>query len=117
MRTVDVLIDGFENIKILQQYLYLSEDNSITVKNSLGVELEISMNDEGHYYAKNATLLDVPAMLYDSDMSVPVMLGIIEYLQSVPAIKYPNKFENRWEEIVNTCLHNVAFNEKIRMES
>ena len=32
IRTNDVLIDGFQDVKILYQYLYMSENHFITIK-------------------------------------------------------------------------------------
>lgn len=110
MRTNDILLDGFENICILQQYLYMSKDHFITVENSIGVKLEIRMEENLHYYCKNTNFPDAPETCYSDSMTNETMLAIIEQLKNTPAIEFPQSFNNRWDEIKTICSTNVVTN-------
>ena len=114
MRTKEVLLDDFDNIKIFQQYLYMSEEHFVTVINTLGVELRIRMGANLHYYCKNMNFPNLPDMHYSENMNNEVILGIIEQLKEQPAVSFPKSFSNRWEEIKNITQTNLAKNEMER---
>lgn len=110
MRTNTILLDSFEDIKILQQYLYMSEEHTITIQNTIGVDLILRMDENLHFYSKNTQFPDVPEMDLSSTMTIPTMLSIIEQLKEQPTQILKTK-ENRWEEIKSLCRTNVAHNE------
>lgn len=110
MRTRDMLIEGFENIKILQQYLYMSEEHSILIYNSIGVPLRLRMDDNGRYMCQNMHFPDLPETCWDKIMTVNVTLNVIEQLKEEPAVEFPQRFENRWEEIKALTQTNVSLN-------
>lgn len=99
MRTNDILIDGFEEIKILQRYLYMSEDHFIEIKNSIGVPLRIRMGENLHYYCKNMNFPSVPEICWSEDMHINTMLAIISQLKESKPVEFPERFESRWQEI------------------
>lgn len=111
MRTTDVLLQGFENIKILQQYLYISEEHSITITNCIGVQLQIRMGENLHYYCKNMNFPNLPDACWSDNMHPTTMLNIIDQLKEIPAIEFPQSFANRWEEIKMITMTNVTQNE------
>lgn len=108
MRTVDTLLE-FEDIPILWQYLYMSEDHFITVDNGVA-KLEIRMRDNCSFHAKNLNFPDLPDLEYTDMMVIPNMLGIIDQLKNVPAIEFPSEFTSRWEEIKTVAIANVVQN-------
>jgi hypothetical protein len=108
LRTNDILI-GMEDIVIIYQYLYMSEDNFITIDNGMA-KLEIRMNEDGYFHAKNLNFPDLPDLDYTDIMNIPNMLGIIEQLKETSPIEFPNSFKNRWEEIKSITLMNVVQN-------
>ena len=110
MRTKDMLLDKFENIKILYQYLYMSEEHKILIHNSINVPLEIHMDENLHFWCKNLNFPDIDPMLYDSTMNLNTVLDIIEILKETKAIELPNVFANRWEEIRAMTASNCALN-------
>ena len=114
MRTTETLFD-MEEIPILLQYLYMSEDHYITVYNKV-TDLEIRMTDSCYFKAKNLSFPDVPELDYTDMMSVMCMLGIIDQLKTVPAVEFPTCFANRWEEIKTITDTNVAQNKMNRRE-
>ena len=107
MRTVDTLLD-LEEIPILWQYLYMDEDNYITVDNGV-TKLEIRMRENGSFHAKNLNFPDLPDLDYTDMMVIPNMLGIIDQLKHVPPIEF-NNFKYRWEEIRTITITNVTQN-------
>lgn len=107
MRTVDTLFD-LEDITILYQYLYMSEDHFITVDNGIA-KLEIRMNDKGYFHCKNLNFPELPDSNYTDMMTIPNMFGIIDQLKNVPPIEF-DSFKSRWEELRTITLSNVAQN-------
>lgn len=108
MRTNDVLID-LEEIPILWQYLYMSEEHYITVDNGLA-KLEIRMRENCSFHAKNLNFPDLPDLEYTDMMTIPNMLGIIDQLKTVLPVEYPDCFKNRWDEVRSITLTNVSQN-------
>lgn len=108
MRNRDMLFE-FNEITILWQYLYLSEEHSIKVENMLGIPLEFSMDENGVVWKKNLHFPEVPKTC--ECLEIPIWLGIIEQLKTKPAEEIPNgRFKNRWDEIRTLTLTTVALN-------
>lgn len=108
MRTVDTLLE-LEDIPILWQYLYMSEDHYITVDNGL-TKLEIRMTDNCYFKAKNLRFPELPDHNYTDMMTIPNMLGIIDQLKHSPPVEFKNEFKSRWEELKAITITNVAQN-------
>lgn len=96
MRNIDMLKDIKDAFR-LQQWLYADENNRITVKNAVGAELTLSMDEEGEVMARFEDAdQTVP---YDGMLSVPIWLGIIEQLREQPPERKHTEFKSRWDEI------------------
>lgn len=108
MRTTDVLFE-LEEIPILWQYLYMSENHFITIDNGV-TKLEIRMRENCSFHAKNLSFPDLPDLEYTDMMTIPNMLGIIDQLKNVPAVEFKEHFKSRWDEVRNITLGNVAQN-------
>ena len=106
-RSKDILMHGFDEIKILLQYLYMSEEHFVVVDNSI-CKLEIRMSPSMQLTAKNLNFPNIPASA--RDIVLPELLGIIEQLEETPAAEYPKSFQNRWEEIKTICADNLVNN-------
>ena len=111
MRDKNVL-DKFEDIKILHQYLYMSDEHSVEVVNSIGVPLRIRMDENLHYWCKNLNFPNVPEADWSESMTLGVTLSVIEQLKETPAVEFPKRFKNRWEEIKELTKINVFSNKK-----
>ena len=109
MRTKTVLMETFENIKLLSQYLYMSEEHKVVIHNSIGVPLELSMDEKLNIWCKNLNFENVPPMLYNSEFSPATCDTIVELLKEEPALQ-PELFSNRWEEIEKTVKVNLSLN-------
>ncbi len=110
MRDKFVLLEDFENMKILCQYLYMSENHKIVVHNAIKVPLEIRMRDDLHIECRNLNFPDIPAMHYDSEFNPFTMCNIVEVLKEEPAVELPNAFKNRWDEIKALTTTQVSLN-------
>ena len=108
MRTKDFLF-SLNEITTLLQYLYMDAEHYICVKNSF-TTLKIHMTDQLQFLAENLSFPNCPAMDYTAEMTVPVMLSVIEKLKIQPAKEFPNAFTSRWEEIKNITEANVSLN-------
>lgn len=106
MRRNDILIDKIEEIKILLQWFYMSEDNKVEVKGKFANTL-VWMNENLEFKARNLMFEDLPEMDFTSTMTVPFMAGLIENLKKENAVTFPNKFSSRWEEIRELALTNL----------
>lgn len=107
MRDIPTLLE-LEEIPILWQYLYMDEDNFITVDNGMA-KLEIRMRESCTFHTKNLNFPDLPDLEYTEMMTVPNMLGIIDQLKGVPPVEIKS-FSSRWEEIRSITLATVAQN-------
>lgn len=107
------MIKGFEDIKVLYQFLYQSEEHYIEIPSVTGSIITLHMSQECRFIGKNSALPDIPEIDYTCDMSIPMLLQIIQELKNTPAIEFPKRFENRWEEIMTISNTNVALNMKI----
>lgn len=110
MRTKEVLFDKFEEIKIFQQYLYMSASNSITIHNSIGVQLRIRIDGDLNYWCKNLNFPNVPEANWTEEMSIRKTLEVIELLKQESPVEFPKVFDNRWTEIKAICIANLAHN-------
>lgn len=108
MRRSDILIEGFDNIERLCQYLYMSEDHKINVKNSIGVPLEIRMDENMRFKIKNLNFPDCPE--FRDDLTFETLLGIVDKLKEQDAVVFPNRFDNRWQEIEEMTAMNLSLN-------
>lgn len=108
MRTKDTLM-AMENIALLCQYLYMSEEHSITFNNGI-TDLTIRMADNLSVMCKNIRFQDLPESNWTDNFTPLNCLNIIENLKTMPAEEYKESFENRWEEIKSITLHNLALN-------
>ena len=108
MRRSDILIEGFDNIGRLCQYLYISEDHKVNVKNSIGVPLEVRMDENMRFKVKNLNFPDCPETY--NDLTFESLLGIVDQLKEQDAVEYPDRFDNRWHEISEMTVMNLSLN-------
>ena len=108
MRTVDRLF-ALEEIPILLQYLYMSEEHRISYDNVV-TRLTIRMTDNLQILCKNESFPRVPEMNLTEDMTPSYMLSIIEVLKEEKPVEFPDRFSSRWDEIKTITLTNVAQN-------
>ena len=114
MRNVDTLLE-LEDITILYQYLYMDEDNFIVIDNGV-TKLEIRMNKNGYFHAKNLNFPDLHDLSYTDMMVIPNMLGIIDQLKHTLPIEFKNEFKSRWDELRTITLANVGQNKMRQKE-
>lgn len=107
MRTKDILVNGFEDIKILLQYLYMNKNNTITVSNGI-VLLEFSLTENMTLMCQNTAFPELPAT--PRDLVLEEMLGCVEQLKEMDAEEFPDRFPNRWEEIKTITKGTLALN-------
>lgn len=108
MRTKDRLFQ-LDEVAIFCQYLYMSEDHKILFNNGL-CELEIKMGDNFRFYAKNLNFPHLPDMDYTETLTIPNILGVIGRLKELPPEMYKSSFSNRWQEIKDIAITNMALN-------
>lgn len=111
MRVRNVLIDDFNKISTLMRYLYMSDEHSIEVENTLGVTLKITMGEDLNFYCTNMNFPDIPPTNWSSEMTINRMLDIIAQLEEKPAKMY-SSFDSRWQEISDITQTNLALNIK-----
>lgn len=100
----------FEEIATLYQYLYLEESHSIEITNILGVILRLRMDERGHILCQNTNFPDLPESDWSETMTISVACDRIEQLKDTPAVEFPNRFQNRWEEIEAVTRMNLCLN-------
>lgn len=110
VRTKDELFMLGE-VSTLLQYLFMSEKHTITFNNGL-TDLQIRMDENFNILCKNLQFPDIPESNFNEQMTTLYMLGVIQILQNTPPVEFKNSFANRWEEIKQITLTNLALNRK-----
>lgn len=108
MRSKDILKE-FEDVTILNQYLYMNEDNYIDYFNGI-TTLRIKINEDCEYLAINLAFPNLKPLKCSNDMTVNFIRNIIENLKQQEPILKNTRFQNRWEEIKDTTLANLSLN-------
>lgn len=105
---------SFDDIPILLQYLYMSEEHKILIHNAINVPLEIFIvTDEKNnisFGCRNLNFPELPPMNYTDDAHPETLLRIISQLKKEKAVQFPQRFDNRWEEIKEITLTNLSLN-------
>lgn len=97
MRTKEILL-GFNDLKILLQYLYLEPSNVIVIQNCINVPLRLRMNDKGIVLCKNLNFPDGEETNWTEELFLNIN-AIVDQLKEIQAIEYPKNFKSRWDEI------------------
>ena len=106
MRTKDMLKE-IEDVAIFYQYLYMSPDHNIVVNNGL-TDLKFEVNDKLQVMKTNMKFPEFGAT--NEPLDLTNIMGIIDKLKEMPPNQYPETFKNRWQEIKETTLGNLALN-------
>lgn len=109
MRTINNLLK-FSELKVLYQYLYMSEDSYIDNRNSIDVTLRLRMSDNMAILCQNMSFPDLPPSNWSEEMTISTVFSIIDQLKEAPAIEFPNRFSNHWEEIEPICNTQMSLN-------
>lgn len=105
-RTKDMLLE-IEDVAIFYQYLYIDPTHNIVVNNGL-TDLKFELNDNLHIMKTNLQFPEFGASHEALDLTN--ILGIIDQLKTVPAVEFPDCFQNRWQEIKETTKSTLALN-------
>lgn len=103
-------LNKIETVAILQQYLYMSEEHSITFTSSFNIPFKLQINDDGKLMSTNLNFPDVPPMCWDENMSISKWIFVADRLYETPAEEFPERFKNRLEEIVTITRTNLSLN-------
>lgn len=106
MRNKDTLLE-IGDVSVFYQYLYLSPEHHIIVNNSL-TDLKFELNDSLRIIQTNMKYPQFGASNQPLDLTN--ILGIIDELKKTPPNQYPETFKNRWQEIKETTMGNLALN-------
>lgn len=103
-------IYALDEVNILLKYLYLSEDHFVEFKNKIGVRFKLWMKDDSTLVRK--MINGVTDMEFTSDdINHKTLMGIIAQLKEQPASMFPDSFENRWDELKDLTMVNLALND------
>ena len=108
MRNKDILQE-FEDVTLLNQFLYMNEDNYVDYFNGI-TTLRIKMNEDCEYLAINLAFPNLKPLKCSNDMTINFIRNIIENLKKQEPILKNTRFQNRWEEIKDTTLANLSLN-------
>lgn len=113
MREKEIL-QKLKDVATLNQFLYMSEDHFVEYNQDNGTTLEIKLDENLDYisnYSKSCGALShlVPLRV-TSSMNLTTLMGIIENIKKQKPKMENTRFKNRWEEIENIVLDNLALN-------
>ena len=111
MREKEIL-EKMKEVTILNQFLYMNEDNFIEYNQDDGTTLEIRLNEDLDYisnYSKSCGALShlVPLRVTNS-MTLTTLIGIIENIKKQKPEMKNTMFKNRWEEISTITKANMT---------
>lgn len=111
MRNKQDLLD-LNDIAILYQYLYMSEDHFVIVNNGLA-DLKLYMDDNFNIMCLNLNYPDLSPMSYNDMLSISNLLGIIDFLKNDKEhIEIKNQFDSRWLEIKTITATTLVLNKQ-----
>lgn len=105
MRTKEILVTGFEEVKTLMQYLYMNEEHKIKISNGL-TTLRLSMDE-------NMEIINYDSYLgfkHKRPMELSEWFSCVELLKEQPSDYEHGQFQNKWEEVKAITSMNVALN-------
>ena len=103
-------LDRFDEINLLLKYLYLSDEHSVTFENVIGIRFKLYMDDD--FELKRQMLNGVTDSVFPCpDIDHTTLMGIVDQLKKQPAVEFPERFANRWEEIKITTAANLVLNQ------
>ena len=106
MRNKDMLLQ-IKDVAIFYQYLYMSPEHNIVVNNGL-TDLKFELNDNLRIMKTN---MNYPQFGASNDpLDLTNIMGIIDKLKEMPPTQFPETFKNRWQEIKETTMSNLALN-------
>lgn len=108
MRTKEILVTGFEEVKTLMQYLYMNEEHKIKIPNGL-ITLRLSMDE-------NMEIINYDSYLgfkHKRPMELSEWFSCVEILKEQPSDYEHGQFQNKWEEIKAITSMNVALNAEV----
>lgn len=82
MRDMETL-RAFKQAMMVQRFLYAYPEEKITVRNAIGGQLELFMDDDGMVMSRLAGATD--AFPYDGNLDHQAWMGILEQLAGQPA--------------------------------
>lgn len=106
MRTKNMLKE-IEDVTIFYQYLYMSPEHNIVVNNGL-TDLKFEVNDNLQVMKTNMSFPQFGAT--NEPLDLTNIMGIIDKLKTMPPTQFPDVFKNRWQEIKETTMSNMALN-------
>ena len=108
MRTREVLVEGFEDVKTLMQYLYMDENNYITIPGQFSkFQFSMDENMEIYNYDRHFNIKQ------HRPLSLSEWLSCVEHLKGQPSDCDYGNFSNKWEEIKTITLMQVALNKGV----
>lgn len=103
-------IRSLDEVNTLLKYLYLSEDHFVEFEDAMHIRFKLWMKDDSTLVRK--MLNGFTDMEFTSDnFNHKLLMGIIAQLKKQPASEFPDNFENRWEELKEMTMANLALNE------
>lgn len=104
-----------DDIKTLQQYLWMDKRNRIQIRNAFHAPLELQMDEQGRCWCTNLRFPTVYPKSDWSNLPIETWYRIIDDLKQTPAVQLVNVCNNRWEEIkVLIYLHELRKQEERR---
>ena len=97
----------FDNIAILNKFLYMDKNNYIDYNNGI-TTLRITMNNNYEYQVVNLNFPNLKPTNFSQEMSIPVIESIIEDLKEQKPEMKNTMFKNRWEEISTITKANIT---------
>lgn len=105
------VLKTIEDLKTILQYLYLDESHTVTVENVIQVPFELSVDDQGNLLGRNLNFPELPKTDWNEALTVPNIRDMVSQLEEQDAVRFPDSYPNRWEEIKGIVSIQMAVNQ------
>ena len=105
------VLKTMEDLKTILQYLYLDQSHTVTVENVIQVPFELSMDDQGNLLGRNLNFPELPKTDWNEALTVPNIRDMVSQLEEQDAVRFPDSYPNRWEEIKGIVSSQMAVNQ------
>lgn len=105
------VLKTIEDLKTILRYLYPDESHTVTVENVIQVPFELSMDDQGNLLGRNLNFPELPKTDWNEALTVPNIRDMVSQLEEQDAVRFPDSYPNRWEEIKGIVSIQMAVNQ------
>ena len=89
----------------------MEKSQTVTVENVIEGPVEPAMDDQGKLLGRNLNCPELPKTDWNEAVTVPNIRDMVSQLEEQDAVRFPDSYPNRWEEIKGIVSIQMAVNQ------